>query len=281
MKKLLFIIFLFPSYLNASGLRFGSTPSGYIIKLATESTVGTVSDLTDADDTGRQVDYVLKYDGSQWVATGTATSFAFTINSFTSNQSSTIEMGTAGGTWLSAGAMTFSATYNNGPPTGSTVTHSGWSNLPMTGGSLQGPTSSAEIATYPASIATSKTWTLNSNKGTQTDTEVLTINFYNRRFWGVTTVASGYTEADVEGLVNNELSNSKAKTFSVTPGASEYIIYSYPSRLGTATFTVGGFEGGFNPPETVSVTNASGYTENYYVYRSVNSNLGSTTVVAQ
>jgi hypothetical protein len=95
----------------------------------------------------------------------------------------------------------------------------------------------------------------------------------------VSTVASGYTEANVEGLANSELSNSRAKTFTVAPGASDYIIYAYRTALGTATFTVGGFTGGFQSPETVSITNASGYTENYYVYRSTLTNLGSTTVV--
>lgn len=237
-----------------------------------------LDDLTDVDDSSRQTNYALLFNGSQWVAAAQGTSFAFTIATFADNQSSTIEMGTANGPWLTAGNMTFTATYNNGPPIGSTVTHSGWSSLPMTS-SFLGPTSNVDIASYPASVG-SKTWTLTAQKGAETDTEVITINFYTKRFWGVSTVASGFTESNVESLANNELSNSKAKTFSLTPGSGEYILYAYPTRLGTATFTVGGFEGGFNSPETVSITNPSGFTENYYVYRSINSNLGSTTVVA-
>jgi hypothetical protein len=85
-------------------------------------------------------------------------------------------------------------------------------------------------------------------------------------------------ESDVEGLGTSVASNSKGRTFTEVPASSYYIIYSLPVRLGTVTFWVGGFEGGFLSPETVSVTNVNGYAENYYVYRSTNSGLGSTTV---
>lgn len=235
--------------------------------------------LNDVNTSSQTVNYALLYNGSSWVAAPQGTSFSFSIASLTSNQADTQEMGTALGTWKSAGQITFSATYNNGPPTNAFVTHSGWSSLTMTGAGFAGPTANTASANYPASPG-SKTWTLDATKSAENDTEVLTINFYNYRFWGATIAASGYTEAIVEGIGNSELSNSKSKTFSVTAGAGEYIIFAYPTRLGTATFTVGGFEGGFQSPETVSVTTASGYTENFYVYRSQNSGLGSTTVVA-
>ena len=238
-----------------------------------------LDDLTDVDDSARQTNYALLFNGSEWVAAAQGTSFSFTINTFTDNQASTVEMGTASGQWLAAGSMSFSATYNNGPPIGSTVTHTGWSALPMTG-SFLGPTVSVAIASYPATPG-SKTWTLSAQKGSETDTDVITINFYNYRFWGTTIAASGYTEAIVEGIGNSELSNSKAKTFSVTAGTNEYIIWASPTRLGTVTFTVGGFEGGFNSPDTVSLTTPSGYTENFYVYRSANHSLGSTTVTTE
>ena len=106
-------------------------------------------------------------------------------------------------------------------------------------------------------------------------------NFYNDRYWGVSAVGNGlFVSTDVTaGLGNNELSNTIPKTFTVTPGSTQYIVYAYPSRLGTATFTVGGFSGGFNPPQTLTVTNGSGFAETFYVYESVNKNLGSTTVV--
>lgn len=262
-----------------AGTNITITPSGGTGEVTINSSGGgagsvAFSDLTDVDDSGRAVNLVPKFNGTSIVWAAYNASFSFAIASFSDALSSTIEIGA--GTWKAIGAITFTATYTNGPATGGYVSKSGWSNLNMTNSYL-GPTSNAEAVSYPA-VAGTVQFTLNATNGTDSPTSVITHTFYNRRFWGVSTVTSGFTEADVEGFASNELSNSKAKTFTVAPGAVEYIVFAYPSRLGTATFTVGGFEGGFNPPETVSITNASGYTENYYVYRSANPNLGSTSV---
>ena len=240
-----------------------------------------IDNLADVNTPAPTKNYVLKWNGTEWVAALYNASFTFSISTFTCNAGASgtvFEMGTAG-TWKAIGAVSFSATYNNGPASGGYVTYGAWANLDLTGGSFEGPTVSGEIVSYPA-VGGSNAFVLHATDGTTNTTKTVTYYFYNRRFWGVTSTASGYVEADIEGLANNELSNSRAKTFTVAPGAGEYILYSYPSRLGAATFTVGGFVGGFESPETVSVTNASGYTENYYVYRSTNVNLGSTTVVA-
>ena len=75
------------------------------------------------------------------------------------------------------------------------------------------------------------------------------------------------------------LQSSKAKTFTVNAGEGKHIYYVIPSRYGTPVFKVGGFEGGFDKLGTFSFTNASGYTEDYDIYKSSNSNLGNTTVV--
>ena len=62
------------------------------------------------------------------------------------------------------------------------------------------------------------------------------------------------------------------------------MVFAFPKRLSTGgdpdypLFKVGGFCGGFNCPETVSVTNSNGWTEDYYVWSSENSNLGAQTV---
>jgi len=130
-----------------------------------------------------------------------------------------------------------------------------------------------------ANLTTATTYTITVGDGTNTAVGSTNVYFYNRIYYGSTTVASSYSESDVEGLASNVLSNTKGRTISVTANTGYYIIYALPTRLGTVTFWVGGFEGGFQSPETVSVTNASGFTENYYVYRSTNSGLGATSVV--
>jgi len=234
----------------------------------------TLGDLTDVSTDGVALNDTIKWNGSEFVAAGVNESFAFAIAGFSDGQSTTLEIGS--GVWKAAGALSFSASYTNGPATGGYVSHSGWSNLTLED-SFTGPTVSTEAVNYPESPG-GKSFTLHAAKDSESDTSTITHTFVNRVYYGVSSTASGYAEADVEGLAGNTLSNSLARSFTVAPGSGEYILYAYPARLGAATFTVGGFEGGFQDPETVSVTNASGYTEDYYVYRSANTNLGSTTV---
>lgn len=101
----------------------------------------------------------------------------------------------------------------------------------------------------------------------------------NPLYYGKTTKTDTYLESDVVGLATSEITNDNTQVWdAVTTGVGEYMLFAFPTRLGIPTFWVGGFEGGFESPETVSVTNVNGWTENYYVWRSTNSNLGSTVV---
>ena len=122
-----------------------------------------------------------------------------------------------------------------------------------------------------------KTWKLDVTDDREaTATKSVSITFCNNIYYGVGSVTNGFDNTFVTGLAKR-LQTAKAYDFTVNPSA-QYIYYAVPTRLGAVTFKVGGFEGGFEAPETVSVTNSSGYTENYYVYRSTNKITGSTTV---
>lgn len=242
-----------------------------------------LDDLSDVDATSPTKNYVLKWDGTNWVPAVYDASFVFTIAAFSDAQSSPQEIGAAG-VWKAIGALSFTATYNNGPPDATPyVSMAGAGNawaddLDMTTSpAFEGPTTNAEAVNYPAAIG-SITFTLHAASGAESDTEVQSVAFYNRRHWGVSAETTFDDSADIAALADDELSNSKGKTFTVTAGAGEYIWYCYPARLGTSTFWVGGFEGGFGAPNTVSRTNASGFIEDYYCYRSTNANLGETTV---
>jgi len=121
-----------------------------------------------------------------------------------------------------------------------------------------------------------------SNLGSATFVANTTDQTINPLYYGITTTASSFSEADVEGLANSSVTNDNTQTWnSVTAGTGEYLLFAFPKRLGTVTFFVGGFEGGFEAPETVSVTNSNGWTEDYYVWRSTNSGLGATIVTTQ
>ena len=122
--------------------------------------------------------------------------------------------------------------------------------------------------THSTSGSSSITYILTASDGTTTITPQATINYYHRRFWGTTTNSS-LTESEIESGTS-ELSNSRAKniTFDCTGGKRFW--FAYPTYLGLSSVTVNGFPFtgwiGGTSPETISITNAYGYTENYYYY---------------
>ena len=90
--------------------------------------------------------------------------------------------------------------------------------------------------------------------------------------------AEGTLDSTFIRALSRKLIGSKLASFTANATAGKYIWYCLPKRYGTCTFSVGGFTGGFTLVDTVSFTNASGYTEDYYIYKSDNAGLGSTTV---
>ena len=78
--------------------------------------------------------------------------------------------------------------------------------------------------------------------------------------------------------LDSELLETKEKTFTVNAADNEYIYFAIPVSYGEAIAYVGGFEGGFEIPQQITVTNEYNSTD-YYLYRSTNPKLGNTTVV--
>ena len=107
----------------------------------------------------------------------------------------------------------------------------------------------------------------------------LNITFQPRAYWGVAQNKEIYDSADILALSESALTNTRTRNINVNAGEGEHIIYAIPSNFGTPTFKINGFEGGFVKVGTINFTNASGYSQNYDVYKSVNPNLGSTQVV--
>lgn len=123
-----------------------------------------------------------------------------------------------------------------------------------------------------------KIWTLRvTDKALTVAEKTTTISFLNGVYYGASAAPATLDSAFILGLTKN-LRSSKLTSVNVTADAGEYIYYCVPTRFGTCSFAVGGFSGGFTLVDTISFTNASGYTEDYYVYRSDNVGLGATTV---
>jgi len=107
-------------------------------------------------------------------------------------------------------------------------------------------------------------------------TATLTLSFLNRIYYGkaaIGTINSAFILA-----LTGELKSNRTKSYTLSTGAGEYIWFASPVAYGLPSFKTNGFNGGFDLISTLSFTNASGHTENYYVFRTTNDNLGVTAV---
>lgn len=127
-------------------------------------------------------------------------------------------------------------------------------------------------------LKATKKWTLKAtDERGAVATKENSLSFYNGVYYGVGAAQGAYTSEFIRGLTKT-LRSTKLASFTVNAGEGQYIYYCLPTRMGACTFTVGGFEGGFELMATMNFENAYGYKENYYIYRSNNDGLGNTTV---
>lgn len=121
-------------------------------------------------------------------------------------------------------------------------------------------------------------------------TATATIQYCNKAYWGVgikyeasqlsTFAAVNSAFGSFSNGGGHKLATTKFSPTRMTAlGAGVYIYWMQPSSWSTPTFKIGGFEGGMDDLGTVQFTNASGYTREYRVWRSTNTNLGATDIV--
>ena len=117
-------------------------------------------------------------------------------------------------------------------------------------------------------LTSNKTWTLSASDGTSNPTANTSVLFYSKRYWEPLANSGPVVDADIIAMSGQELSASRlcTKVFNCTGG--RYIWFCYPAVLGLASFWVAGLEVTFNL-SVQSFTNASGFTTNYNVYRSL------------
>lgn len=145
-------------------------------------------------------------------------------------------------------------------------------------GAAQAAVAEGSLSLTGLGLTATKKWTLKAtDERGAVATKENSLSFYNGVYYGVGSAQSAYTSEFIRGLTKTLRSN-KLPSFTVNAGEGQYIYYCLPTRYGACTFTVGGFEGGFELMATMNFENASGYKENYYIYRSTNAGLGNTTV---
>lgn len=172
-------------------------------------------------------------------------------------------------------SVTLNWRFNKTPKVGS-VTMNGMQTLD----GISATQSSSNVSAptnYPTSTQVSWTLKAQDSEGASA-TKSVSVSFYNKVYYGAASEPSSYNSDFIKSLSGQSLVGSKLSTFTVNAGAGKYIYYCLPTRYGQCSFSVGGFSGGFKLVDTISFTNASNYTENYYVYRSDNASLGNTTV---
>ena len=149
--------------------------------------------------------------------------------------------------------------------------------ITLDGVSVDGKTTHTDTNTYTAN----KTWTLKATEADEkgaTATATAKLTFYNGVYYGAVAEPTEYNSAFILGLTKT-LRSSKLTSFTANAGEGQYIYYCLPKSMGTCSFKVGGFDGGFSLVATISFTNSTGnHTEDYYIYRTDNAALGSTSV---
>ena len=253
----------------------------------------------DIDPTGVSRDQVLKFNGTNFIPAAYNATFEFSIADFDMNHTTTPVL-IGSGSWKGIGALTFTVSYNNGPPDGYNGSAEG---APQIRGYVDGSISSS-YDMYPLSSSfTTGTNTmaigfppdstddirfrLYASAGSDTDNDYTDqrIYFYNQFVYGDLSKNNGFNQADIRTLAadNTITSNDTSRTLSsVSIGSSNYLCFAHRTgdtnvaqvQCGTGTniLTVAMNKDDATTitplKETVSYLNTVGHTENFYVYAS-------------
>lgn len=132
-------------------------------------------------------------------------------------------------------------------------------------------------ALAPVSVGVNYNYTLAVSDGTSSPTSVVNVSFLNNIYVGDSVIPGAINSAFVNSLTKN-LQADRVKTFVSNSTGSQYAWVAIRQILGSPTFIVNGFSGGFEAPVATSVTNSSGFSETYSVYRSTNPAIGPVTI---
>ena len=267
---------------------------------------------TDINPTGVSRDQVLKFNGTNFVPAAFDATFVFTIADFDMNDSTSTQL-IGSGSWKAAGALQFTASYNNGPPDGfegssagapkiqgyvNSSISSSYDMFPLSSSFTMG-TNPMDI-TFPLTTGHDIRFRLFASAGSDTDNEYTDqrIYFRNQFVYGDLSKNNGFNQADIRTLAsaNTITTNDTTRTLSgLSIGSSNYLAFAHrtgdtnvtqvycgnnPNRL---TVAMDRTDATTKTPlrETVSYINTAGYTENFFVYASKEQNIDehSTTFV--
>ena len=257
---------------------------------------------TDINPTGVARDQVLKFNGTKFVPAAFDATFVFSIADFDMNDNGTELIGS--GSWKNAGALTFTAAYNNGPPDGFNGSSEGapkiqgyvnnsisssYDMFPLSSSFTTGTNPMA--ITYPLTSGHTIKFRLFASAGSDTDNDYTdqTMTFINQFVYGELSKNNGFNQADIRTLAaaNSVTTTDTTRTLSVSVGGSNYLCFAH--RTGDTNVAQVRAGSGANLltvamdrtdqtaltplKETVSYLNTLGFTENFYVYASAIANV--------
>lgn len=120
-------------------------------------------------------------------------------------------------------------------------------------------------------ITTDKQWTLQAvdEKGA-TAQKTAKLSFLKGIYFGVVGANAEITNDLIKSLDRTLQSGNINRTYTVTPTAEQRIIFALPTGdYNDPIFKIGGFDYTWDKAKTFNFTNASGHTESYTVWRSV------------
>jgi len=132
------------------------------------------------------------------------------------------------------------------------------------------------------SLVADKTYTLAITDGTSPSSASTYVLFYIQKFYGTTSDAvptAGDIQAGTSQWAQWSAAGGRNLSSTTITGGGNYIFYAYPSAWGTVSLLDGATPITWNRT-TVSVTNAYSHTENYYVYASPNTIVGTIHLTA-
>lgn len=138
--------------------------------------------------------------------------------------------------------------------------------------------SDARSYTNPSPISSFQLFLLICYNGTQSVGQPLTIRFWDSVYWGSSATGT-YDSAFVRALSNSNLKEDYQGEYSMTVATNEYGFIAFPSSMDApAKCKINGMVTDMELAGTFNVTNASGATSEYKLYRTTNHSLGTLTL---
>lgn len=131
--------------------------------------------------------------------------------------------------------------------------------------------------TFEGSLSATKTFVLTASDSTTVKTASKKISFLPKIYYGCTNAEEINNEV-VLGLSNSVLTSSIKRDYAFSCGSGEYAYIISPTSFSfNGNVWVNGFQAEMQKTSVISLTNESGYTQSYDVWRFTNSSLGAFT----